>query len=181
MRRLLALIHLSVLALTFGTSAAIAQECDADEPDSLQISWTTPCENGSWLLDTLTGCRIWDWHPAPEDIVTWSGPCRGGLKQGAGILQWFEHGRPIDRFEGEFDRNRRQGLGRYSWTERDRFEGHYDADLPNGPGTIIIDDVSFAGTWRHGCLAHEDKVIAIGVPLSTCAGTSLRMTESEEL
>jgi hypothetical protein len=181
MRRLLALIPLSVLALTLGAAATIAQECDAEEPDSLQISWTTPCESGRWLLDTQTGCRIWDWHPEPEDIVTWSGACREGLKQGAGTLQWFEHGRPIDRFEGAFERDRRQGFGRYSWTAHDRFEGHYDADLPNGPGTITIDEVSFFGTWRHGCLTHVGKVIAVGVPLSACAGTPLRMTESEEI
>ena len=159
-----------VLALTVVATAALAQGCNVVEPDPLQISWTAPCEDGSWLLDPQTGCRLWDWHPDPEDTATWSGACPGGLKEGAGIVQWFEHGRPIDRFEGVFEHGKRKGFGRYYWPAGQRFEGYYDDDLPNGQGTITIDGVSHAGIWRRGCLAHKDKLIAIGAPLSTCTG-----------
>src|SRR5215475_12575865 len=89
-----------VLAFTCTATAAAARDCEVVEPDSLQISWTAPCEDGSWLLDPQAGCRLWDWHPAPEDSATWSGTCPAGRKQGPGTVQWFEHGRPIDRFEG---------------------------------------------------------------------------------
>ena len=64
------------------------------------------------------------------------------MRQGAGIAQWYEHGRPIDRFEGVFERGRRMGLGRYYWPAGQRFEGYYAADLPNGQGTITIDEVA---------------------------------------
>src|SRR5262249_36634550 len=40
-----------VLAFTCAATAAAARDCDVVEPDSLQISWTAPCEDGSWLLD----------------------------------------------------------------------------------------------------------------------------------
>jgi hypothetical protein len=159
-----------VLTATLAPAASLAQECNVVDPDSLQISWTAPCEDGSWLLDPHTGCRLWDWRPEPEEAATWSGTCPGGLKEGAGIVQWFEHGRPIDRYEGAFERGRRKGFGRYYWPAGQRFEGYYDADLPNGQGTITIDGVAFAGTWRRGCLAHKNRLIAIGVPLSTCSG-----------
>ena len=157
-----------VLGLTLAATATLARDCTVVEPDSLQINWTAPCEDGSWLLDPQTGCRLWDWNPAPEDTATWSGSCPRGLKEGAGAVQWFEHGRPIDRFEGVFERGRRKGFGRYYWPTDQRFEGYYDADLPNGQGTVIIDGVSYAGIWRRGCLEHKDKLIAIGVPLGTC-------------
>ena len=157
-----------VLAATLAPAASSARECNVVEPDSLEISWTAPCEDGSWLLDPQTGCRLWDWRPEPEETATWSGTCPGGLKEGAGVVQWFEHGRPIDRYEGAFERGRRKGFGRYYWPAGQRFEGYYHADLPNGQGTLTIDGVSFAGTWRRGCLAHKDKLIAIGVPLGTC-------------
>ena len=159
-----------VLALTVAATAALAQGCNVVEPDSLMINWTAPCQDGSWLLDPQTGCRLWDWHPDPEDTVTWSGACPKGMKEGAGTVQWFEHGRPIDRFEGVFEHGKRKGFGRYYWPAGQRFEGYYDDDLPNGQGTITIDGVSYAGTWRRGCLAHKDKLIAIGAPLSTCTG-----------
>ena len=163
-----------VLALTLVANAALAQHCKVVGPDSLQINWTAPCQDGSWFFDPKTGCRLWDWRPDPEDTVTWSGACRGGLREGAGIAQWFEHGRPIDRFEGVFERGRRMGFGRYYWPAGQRFEGYYAADLPNGQGTITIDEVPYTGTWRRGCLAYNEKLIAIGIPLSTCTGSRSR-------
>jgi hypothetical protein len=93
-----------------------------------------------------------------------------GLKQGPGTVQWFEYGRPIDRFEGAFKGGTRTSFGRYEWPAGQRFEGHYDADVPNGWGTVTTDGTSFTGIWRRGCLVHQDKVIAIGVRLSSCTG-----------
>jgi hypothetical protein len=159
-----------VLALTLASTATSAQECHVVEPDSLQISWTTPCEEGSWLFDPQAGCRVWDWHPEPGDTATWSGSCPFGRKEGRGAVQWFEHGHPIDRFAGFFQRGKREGFGRYEWPTGEMFEGTFEDDLPNGNGTITIDRQTFTGTWRTGCLTQNDKVIAIGVPLSTCAG-----------
>src|SRR5215813_12975463 len=83
-----------VLALTAATAES-AKPCDVMEPDSLGISWTAPCDEGRWLLDPQSGCRMWDWHPAPDDTSTWTGACPAGRKEGRGVVQWFEHGRPI--------------------------------------------------------------------------------------
>ena len=109
MARILLLSLVTLLAFTphgaFAGEPLTEQEpmaCPVDEPDSVQISWDTPCLQGTWLLDTELGCRMWDWHHAPEDTATWSGTCRAGAKVGRGSVQWFEHGRPIDRFEGTY-------------------------------------------------------------------------------
>ena len=103
-------LSILVLALTLAATATLARDCNVVEPDSLQINWTAPCEDGSWLLDPKTGCRLWDWNPAPEDTATWSGSCPRGLKEGAGAVQWFEHGRPIDRFEGVLRARKAEGI-----------------------------------------------------------------------
>src|SRR5262249_3461602 len=100
-------------ALAVPAAQTRAQPCGVVEPDSLAIGWTAPCDEGRWLLDTQKGCRLWDWHPEPEDTATWTGACPGGRKEGRGVVQWYEHGRPIDRFEGAFRRGKRAGLGRY--------------------------------------------------------------------
>src|SRR5215831_5821556 len=118
-----------VLALTAATAES-AKPCDVMEPDSLGISWTAPCDEGRWLHDPQSGCRMWDWHPAPDDTSTWTGACPAGRKEGRGVVQWFEHGRPIDRFEGVYRRGKREGFGRYDWPTGDRFEGTYADDLP---------------------------------------------------
>lgn len=166
-------LFLLVPALALAAADIRAEPCDVEQPDSLEISWAGPCQDGSWDLDPQTGCRLWDWRPDPEDAATWSGACLSGRKEGRGVAQWYEHGRPIDRFEGIFRRGKREGFGRYDWPAAQRYQGSYEADLPNGQGTVIIDGASFAGIWRRGCLAHGDKRIAIGVLLSTCGGGCL--------
>ena len=73
---------LLVATIQFTASGALAQEmalmpgaadCPSQEPDSVQISWVDPCENGNWLLDTKLGCRMWDWHPDHKDRAAWTG------------------------------------------------------------------------------------------------------------
>src|SRR5262249_9567772 len=84
------LLHSLVMLLAFPHGAFAGEPlteqepmaCRVDEPDSVQINWDTPCLQGTWLLDTELGCRMWDWHPTPEDTATWSGACRGGAKAG---------------------------------------------------------------------------------------------------
>jgi hypothetical protein len=142
--------------------------CPPGDPDSMQISWNKPCNEGDWLLDTQAGCRMWDWHPEPEDVVVWKGACQGGLPDGQGQAQWFEHGRPIDRFEGAYRNGKREGEGRYSWKQDVSYEGGYADDVPQGHGTVKIEGVVLTGEWHKGCLADGGKVVAIGVPRASC-------------
>jgi hypothetical protein len=145
-------------------------DCAPEEPISVQINWTAPCDNGNWLMDTEAGCRMWDWHPNPDDKVVWSGGCKGGLKDGKGVAQWFEDGLPIDRFEGNYRQGKREGSGRYVWNDKDRFEGAFADDVPNGYGTVKLAGETLAGDWHNGCLAERGLVVAIGVPRTSCAG-----------
>lgn len=146
-----------------------AAACLHDDPDSLQIvGWDAPCQDGLWLMDTQLGCRMWDWHPAPEDKITWTGTCQGGAKIGHGVLQWYEHGQPIDRFEGTFVDGQREGYGRYAWNKTDWYEGIYKNNVPHGPGAANIAGEFFVGRWKRGCFVNGSKVLAIGVPGASC-------------
>ncbi len=163
-------VVLVVPPLALAAAEIDPESCGVREPDSLEISWTAPCRDGSWELDPRAGCRMWHWHPDPEDTATWSGRCVSGRKEGHGTVQWYEHGRPVDRFEGVFRHGNRESFGRYRWPAGQSFQGAYVADLPDGQGIVTIDGESFEGTWRRGCLTNGDKRIAIGVPLSDCGG-----------
>lgn len=149
-------------------SAPKDNPCPTVEPDSVQISWVSPCEEGDWLLDTQNGCRMWDWHPDTRDHAAWTGGCPRGAKDGHGVVQWFEHGQAIDRFEGTYHEGKRQGFGRYQWNATDRYEGHYANDVPDGFGTAVVAGETFAGDWKNGCLSKADHVVAIGVPRTSC-------------
>jgi hypothetical protein len=152
--------------------ASIRPDCRSEAPDSLQISWTQPCEEGDWLLDTEVGCRMGDWHPDPKDRALWSGACPGGSKAGRGVVRWYEHGQPIDRFEGTFRNGKREGFGRYVWTPGVSYEGLYANDVPNGFGTATLLGESFSGTWQNGCLTKKGRVVAIGVERTSCDGSA---------
>jgi hypothetical protein len=156
-------------------SASNAIECSPAEPDSVQISWQAPCDSDSWLFEPNVGCRMWDWHPGVSDRATWTGQCRSGVKAGWGTVQWFEHGQAIDRFEGTYRNNKREGFGRYSWTKDTSYEGSYANDVPNGPGTAKVLGESFVGDWKNGCFAKGARVVAIGVERSSCAGLAAEL------
>ncbi|CAN5575497.1 hypothetical protein BH10PSE6_BH10PSE6_16010 [soil metagenome] len=153
-------------------AASTGSDCPSEAPDSLQISWTQPCYEGDWLLDTEVGCRMGDWHPDPKDRATWSGACPGGDKHGQGVVQWTEHGQAIDHFEGTYRNGKREGFGRYVWTPAVSYEGLYANDVPNGLGTATLLGDSFSGTWKNGCLANKGRVVAIGVERSSCDGSA---------
>ncbi len=168
---------LLIAAIEFTGVSAFAQQlamapswtdCSPQAPDSIQISWTEPCLEDDWLLDAKTGCRMWDWHPDPQDRVVWSGSCPGGKRDGRGTVQWFEHGQRIDRFDGTYRGGKREGFGRYVWNEESSFEGQYVNDVPNGFGTVNLLGETFAGDWKNGCLHKGGRVIAIGVERKSC-------------
>jgi hypothetical protein len=179
-----AFVMLFAAAQLVGTSAAgqqvaaasVSHDCPFEAPDSLEISWIKPCEEGEWVLDTEVGCRIGDWHPDTKDRAVWSGACPGGSKQGQGIVQWYEHGQAIDRFEGTFRNGNREGFGRYAWTPAVSYEGQYANDVPHGAGTVTVLGESLSGTWKNGCLAAKGRVVAIGVARSSCSA-SLRTVQ----
>lgn len=186
----MARLHVTFLAaLLFAGTQALAQQvalsrspgpCAAEEPDSVQISWTAPCEGDGWLFDTEAGCRMWDWHPGPDDKVTWSGACRDGLKHGSGVVQWTEHGQAIDRFEGTYRFGRREGFGRYVWNATHRYEGNYADNVPDGHGTAQLAGETLAGQWHNGCLTVAGRVVAIGVPRVSCMAGEDRPVRSAQ-
>jgi MORN repeat len=169
-------------AAAFGQQLAMApaqKDCPWDAPDSLQISWTQPCEEGDWLLDTQLGCRMWDWHPDTQDRAVWSGACPGGKKDGRGIAQWFEHGQRIDRFEGNYRNGKREGFGRYVWNEETSFEGQYANDVPHGFGTATVVGETFAGDWKNGCFRKDGHVVAIGVARTSCSDLAAQVARPQ--
>lgn len=153
-----------------GQQLALAPEadCATEEPDSVQISWDSPCEQGDWLFEPGVGCRMWDWHPDSKDKASWTGACNGLLKEGRGVVQWTEHGKPIDHFEGNYRNGRREGPGLYVWNGTNRFEGTYADDVPHGPGTVTLAGTTLAGDWHKGCLTVGSRVVAIGVSRASC-------------
>lgn len=81
-----------------------------------------------WIADAKTGCKVWDPSPQPQESVRWSGSCENGLAAGEGILQWYQKGRPSDRYEGGYQGGKRNGHGVVTFGNGRRVEGDWRDD-----------------------------------------------------
>lgn len=83
----------------------------------------------SWIADSKTGCKVWNPSPEARETIRWSGACEGGYAQGKGTLQFFENGKPGDRFEGEYQAGKRNGHGVVTMSNGTRIEGDWRNDV----------------------------------------------------
>lgn len=82
----------------------------------------------AWIADSKTGCKVWNPAPQARETIRWSGGCQGGYAQGKGILQWFENGKPGDRYEGDYQAGKRNGHGVVTMSNGTRIEGDWRDD-----------------------------------------------------
>lgn len=126
----------------------------------------------SWIDDSRTGCKVRNPAPQPRESITWSGACPNGVAEGNGVLQWFDDGRPTDRYEGDLkdgwengrgiatstlmtDRYEgdwrdgwRHGQGVYAFANGDRYDGDWVEGLRTGRGTMVwADGARYEGEW----------------------------------
>jgi hypothetical protein len=104
-----------------------------------------------WIADPRTGCQVWNDSPVPSESITWSGGCNNRLAQGAGVLQWFENGKPASRYEGEFREGKLNGRGTYVYADGARYEGSFQDDRRSGQGMFrYADGFRYEGAWSNG-------------------------------
>lgn len=81
-----------------------------------------------WIADSKSGCKIWNPAPEAHETIRWSGGCKDGFAHGQGTLQWFENGKPGDRYEGEYEDGKRNGHGVVTESNGTRIEGDWRDD-----------------------------------------------------
>jgi hypothetical protein len=92
----------------------------------------------NWIADSKTGCKVWNPAPQARETIHWSGGCDAGLAQGKGTVQWFENGKPGDRYEGEYQAGKRNGHGIVTMSNGTRIEGDWRNDELLQPGVNEI-------------------------------------------
>ena len=81
-----------------------------------------------WIADKKTGCKVWDPAPEPGEAVEWSGPCKNGLADVEGTLQWSQNGQPSDRYVGEYHGGKRNGHGTVTYRNGQTVNGEWRDD-----------------------------------------------------
>lgn len=144
---------------------------------------------GAWVVDPNSGCRVWNPHPSPNEMVVWQGACAHGYAQGQGTVRWFEKNAPYEEDKGAWHEGKQTGVGRQEWPSGryegtlansepnghgvltlrgQRYEGEFRNGKPNGPGTLKTLKEVFKGDWKNGCLGGGERKVAVAVPLSSC-------------
>lgn len=93
------------------------------------VAQAQSAKSPSWIADSKTGCKVWNPSPEARETIRWSGSCEGGYAQGKGTLQFFENGKPGDRFEGEYQAGKRNGHGVVTMSNGTRIEGDWRNDV----------------------------------------------------
>jgi hypothetical protein len=133
-----------------------------------------------------SNCRILDPTPKIEKTISWTGACKDGYADGAGVLQWIIKGEPGDRYEGTLAKGMPDGPGMFSYSNHGSFKGSFTAGKRQGEGVvtypngsklvavfdqgIVIGEVDFNfvngdryhGEWRNGFNGKGVMVYALG-------------------
>ena len=97
------------------------------------------------------GCKVYNPMPQKEESIKWSGKCRDGFADGAGILDWFISGQLEERYEGDLKMGWAHGEGTYVSRRGIRYQGEWKNSLQDGKGTIQNPDGSvYQGEWKQG-------------------------------
>ena len=152
------------------------------------VTTATPAHAGAWVVDSKSGCQIWNPNPQLDESVSWSGSCANGHAEGRGVAQWSRNGKPGETDEGEWRNGRQVNEGTQSWStgryhgelldgepnghgtltlQNLRYEGDFRNGRPNGIGTLTTGTETVRGTWKDGCLQGPRRA-SIGIPLSAC-------------
>ncbi len=143
---------------------------------------------GVWA-EAQEGCKVWDPNPTPGETAHWTGACKGGFVEGAGVLEWRRGGKPYERDEGQWRGGRQIDDGSQTWPGG-QFKGHLADSMPDGQGVLVLGDARynggflsgkpngrgvltntsgvFDGAWRDGCFNDGKRRAAFGVSLQSC-------------
>jgi hypothetical protein len=105
---------------------------------------------GGWIADAK-GCKIYNPSPKPSEMVKWSGPCKDGVAEGKGVIEYSLGGKPGARYEGTLKRGRFDGRGRLKTADGAVYDGDWVEGAQEGYGEYAAPDGTiFRGGWTAG-------------------------------
>ncbi|HWF63626.1 MAG TPA: hypothetical protein VN685_03325 [Rhizomicrobium sp.] len=105
-----------------------------------------------WLVDSNSGCSLFDANAKAGDDVSWSGGCMDGLANGKGTAVFTNDGKQFESFTGNFSKGIAQdGPVSVSWGGGWHYDGEEVAGQFSGAGVLMNDARDrFEGTWSAG-------------------------------
>lgn len=96
-----------------------------------------------WTPDSVTGCKVWNPRPQPNETVTWSGSCINGFVEGYGVITWKTNGTVNEVWKATYKNGRQtDGLAEATYMNSGRL---YKGTRENGSwnGKVRITDLKY--------------------------------------
>lgn len=114
-----------------------------------------------WLVDSSSGCSLFDANAKAGDAVSWSGGCADGLASGKGTAVFTNNGQQFESFTGNFAKGIAQdGSVSVSWGGGWRYDGDEVGGQFSGTGMLVNDAKDkFEGTWVAGKMTGHGTLV----------------------
>jgi hypothetical protein len=91
---------------------SVSRKCSGIAALALLAVVTAPAradDTPTFYKDQRTGCNVGTLAPEPGLSVRWSGPCRSGLAEGSGTVEWLKNGVSTGHSDGAYHLGLREG------------------------------------------------------------------------
>ncbi|NRF37734.1 hypothetical protein [Pedobacter foliorum] len=96
--------------------------------------------NGKFVKEHQSNCKIWLDEPTPTDSLTWNGNCKNNYASGTGFLQWFQNHKLAATYKGEMKQGKFDGKGKFEIIGYASFEGTFINGALNGKGAAYFNN-----------------------------------------
>jgi hypothetical protein len=106
------------------------------------------------------GCVVVNPNPRRNERISWSGGCRDGYADGAGVLQWYRDDALVQRYEGPLVAGKPEGRGTMSYSGGlARYDGEFHLGKRQGQGVLTYPNgMRLAATFDNGEPSGEVQV-----------------------
>lgn len=94
--------------------------------------------NGQFIKDHKSNCKIWLDEVTPADSLIWNGNCKNNFASGKGFLQWYQNAKLAATYNGEMKQGKFDGKGKFEIIGYASFEGTFINGALNGKGAAYF-------------------------------------------
>ena len=137
---------LAAAALAFACAMPAQAQPSGDAPDG-------------FIVDPASGCGTSNPFPRPKESIRWTGGCRDGRLDGAGVLVWYEDGVEYERDVGTFTAGELNGPAVVSFAGGNTIYGRYENGVRGGAFTVVTPDGRYVrALYQNGAFVTEREL-----------------------
>lgn len=116
--------------------------------------------NGQFVKDVKTGCKVWSDNYSANDSITWKGSCNDNYAEGFGTLNWFQNQKSVATYVGTMKKGNPNGKGKYSINEYGILQGNFIDGQLDGEGVAEYFNfgITQIGTFKNGILNGQGEI-----------------------